>query len=927
MPYPLTAPAQAKINSVDNVSMVPFIEFTIDGRTHKYSTIEIFDAKEGLRLNASAYEFMNSTGQSGSLPINIVDETGEIFSLFKGKNIIKSSVSIYIVFTDLTWNDKVLVFSGKIETPFKWSENTRIITFNCLPHRLEGKITAPIVFGDMPGVQIIDPLHGLSATSPIYVRSAGKRKRNASNIVLGNDSFTTNIDIPDEYLNKPYYIKLGKILCNGSFIDKRTFHCNAINTTYEMPNVRNRDKDDLDYENRNAVYITGSGVDLAGKYIRFKIDTEYNIFRFAKTEFETTGGSSFGNLNASIITEPSDMPQVPENIKEDVFKQGSILVPKDSTYYNYVKTTERKDSYYYTCKCSAYSPKDGKIILDAGPVNMFGEPMLINQYDAQIIGVFGEYPLTIPGNMYNDYSEYWTTGDSAKIEFIGETFNHTISVLPSNSVTNIFNSDMEIQTPQEYDITLSPETSLKTYGIGNRWCSVSSTVGPNIVDIIQYIIENYTELTFNADASLHTIHSSFPVGFYYTDDVTVKSVLDDICVQACLKYTIYGNDFTLKDATTKNTVTSEISLTKSNLEIGSLRWNTSRSSDLFTTVIGKWSITNYPDHIEETVELENNIDKFDENIKIIDFNIYHAKGSVERAVTFYLDLYSNIWEYITFRCFLYCMNLYLYERVTVDTPIIGSNTGIIEEFDFTASTFSTKIKLNTLNSTTGGKGYLDGTWDGTYDLAQLDNEFLRLNMVENALPDKVDASTQFMPALVPGEGFQTFGKYMSQKTDIVMRVIAVYLECLVCRIVGENDNAKYAKAFGKNPMGANFMVAWSDNFFWLDKRAELAIDGIHVTSTYYNKYNQALIDDNGKRYFITPTLVTYDGIISAPDYDGALKNGSEISVKFSQSGFLTDFRDHTSPSKPVLLNFKMTGVERSWAIRKGDIFNNKGNEV
>jgi len=927
MPYPLTAPAQTKISSIDNVSIVPLIEFTVDGKIFRYSTIEIFDAKKGLKLSTSAYEFMNATGQSGSLPINIVDETGEIFSILKDETIVKSNISIYIVFTDLTWADNVLIFSGKIETPFKWSENTRIISFNCLPHRLEGTITGPIVFGDMPGVQIIDPLNGLAATSPIYMRSAGKRKRFASNIVTGNSDFTVNIDIPDEYIDTNCYIKLGKILCNGSFIDKRTFHCNAINTTYELPNVRNRDEDDSDIDNRNAVYITGSGVDLAGKYIRFKIDTEYQIFRFAKTEFETTGGSSFGNLEAGAITEPSLMPQVPDNIEEDVFKQGSIIVPETSSYNGKVKTTKRKDSYYYTCKCTSYSPTDGKMIIDQGPVNMFGEPIFLDQYNAQIIGVYGEYPLSIPGNMYVDYSEYWTTGDSAKIEFIGQTFEHTISVLPANSITNIFTSDMQLQTEIEYDLVLNPEAKIKVNTIGNRWCSVSSTVGPNIVDIIQYIIENYTELTFNADSALHTTHSNFPVGFYYTDDVDVKKVLDDICLQACLKYTIYGNDFTLKDATTKNEVINELTLQQSNLEIGSLRWETSRSADLFTTVIGEWSVNNYPDNNKETVEMSNNESKFDENIKTINFNIYHAEGSVERAVTYYIDLYSNIWEYITFRSFLYCINLYLYERVTINAPIIGENSGIIEEFDFSMSTYSTKLKLNTLNSMTGGKGYLEGTWDGSYNLTQIDNDFLRLNMVENSLPNKVDASTRFIPALVPGEGFQKFSIYMQQKTNLKMKVIAIYLECLVCKIVGENDYNNYNKAFGKNPMGANFMVAWSDNFFWLNKGAELAANDIKLVSTYYNKYNQAIIDDDGQRYFITPTLKISSDLMNIPEYDQPISDGSIIQVSFSQSGYLTNFKNWTGVSKPVLLNFKMTGEERSWAIRKGDIFNSKGNEV
>jgi len=687
MPYPLTANAQAKINRRDDVSITVVAEITTGENTLRYSEYPTFDAMKGLRLSASIFELLNSAGQTGSMTINICDEDGMLKDLITTTNLIGEKVEIFVVFNDLTWADRVLVFSGKVETPFRWNENTRIVTLTCLPESLEGKIPAPIVFGDMPGVKVVDPLDGLKAISHLYAQSKGKRDRRTANIVTYNQVFSVDREVPEEMLGEFYTLLVGKILVNGTFTTLNQFTCASTNISFALPNFLGRKKDDVDFDNTSIAFLgpvdtsnPGLEAGLNGKYIRMKIDIKYNVWRFNPSAYEETGGTMYGNLEGSGMTPPEKRPEMPTEIIEPIFDQSIFLVNEFTKSDYNLQTDERHDYYEYICKCTSHDVGNGKIAFDKPPTTMMGEPILITPDNCQIIGVYGEYPLKVKGNMYNEYAEYWTTGDSAKITFIGLGTNHLVSVIPADDVVNVFDSEMNIKRDDEYTEVLTPELKIYVGEIGSIWCSIKSSVGPNIIDIIKFIIENYTTLTFDTSnyATLHALHEDFPVGFYYEEEVTVADCLKDICYQACLEYTIYSKTFKLEDATKRNALSSLLSLDHSNTEIGSIMWETSNSKNLSTSLIGTWSKTEYPGHIEEEYKAENNVDVFEERIKTIDFPIYHAEGSVERAITWYLDLLSNVWEYVSFRCFLNAMNMYPY-RTQIDMVGLSMQYHIVQQ--------------------------------------------------------------------------------------------------------------------------------------------------------------------------------------------------------------------------------------------------------
>ncbi len=874
MPYPLTTDAQNKIDSIDGVSLTLLIQFFINGTEYRYSTLPLFNAKKGLKIGSKALELLNSSGQTGSLPVNIVDYDSSLREIIQTKNLMMCEANAFVIFEDLTWDDRVLVFSGRIETPFKWDENTRIVQFNILPYALEGLIPGPIVFGDMPGVHVRDDLDGLMMVSPLYCKSHGKRRRDRLNFVEHNNFFYINIDIPidmrEHVVNNVtvpigYSLIVDNIVVKGYFKNSRLFHCTFVNDSYGMAGITSRQTVDKDKQSNNTFWTLPGLENMDGNYLRILVTLEYDIFI-------------------------SD--ERPSYMDEEVFLQSTFLVSEGSGLDTSIIPEKKKESFRYICKCSSYDSTTGKVTIDKAPHNAYGEPVLLDNTNGQIVGVYGKYPLQKTGDMYNDYAEQWSTADNAKINFINYERETIISVLPSNSVLNVFDNSMNLQLTSEYSIQLSPQTTITREGIESVWCSVSSSVGPNVIDIIKYIIENYTELSFNTSnyTALHLLHENFPIGLYYPDDVIVGAVIKDICRQACLEYTIYGGVFMLKDATSKPDITNSLTLDKSQLEIGSVSWKTSRSKDLATVLKGTWSETEYPNHINEYYEASNNIALFGEIHSNMDFPMYHAEGGIKRAITYYLDKRSNVWENVYLRCFLNGMNMYLYDRVTADMPEIGVNSGIITEFDFDIKQFSTKLQLFTGRSITGGAGFIDSSgFDGSYTLTALDNDFIRLEDARNDLPDKDYVTRDFLPALVPEEGVQVFYQFMQQKSNIKATVIAVYQQAIVIQIIHEKPLHQYTEKFGKSILGCNFICAFPEKMGYEGFQKELQRDDDDIDSVYFNEYNQAYITTKGYRYFLTPTI----------------RKDDVISVLFNPGGFLVPLEDYTNSDKKTLSNFQI----------------------
>jgi len=312
MPYPVTANALAKIQSRSNVAATIGVVLTSpDGAILKYSTIEIFGCKRGLIPNSNLYEQFNGNGQGGTLKLEIFDYDGELLNLLHSDNVIGWTVDYYVIFEDLTEADVVLVYSGTLDIPFTWSENTRRVSFNVLSSNVKGVIKGPAVIGWVKGVKIQESLEDLAITSPLSVITQNKKKRGVANGTFITSRATLNMSVPPEiqFVNgvdnsegcTTQTMWIGGCKCVMAFVEADEIE-GSINVSEGVIGMSARDMDDMDANNPSVLFASVAGLDIwNGKYIKLKVKTETYVY-VADAAPENVEASVFG-YNTFLIDE------------------------------------------------------------------------------------------------------------------------------------------------------------------------------------------------------------------------------------------------------------------------------------------------------------------------------------------------------------------------------------------------------------------------------------------------------------------------------------------------------------------------------------------------------------------------------------------------------------------------------------------------
>jgi len=812
MPYPLSAFAANKITSKDDVSLTTFIEIIKPGGgTLRYSTVELFGAKKGLQQNGPVYEQFNGAGSGGSVNISIFDADGTLLSQLKNSNLINAKVDYYIIFETGSWNDKILIFSGKLDSPFSWSENSRMVTFNVVKNGIDGVITAPAVLGDVKGVPNTEDTTDMTTTEAMYVKTTGKKRRGGWNTVDVKSDCTVSKMPPESLINNPRGYIIGGVNCYGTFTDDQKW-IGALNLDNgDHINITGRDEEDTDHNNPTTLWLQGEFNHLAGKFIKLKVKVEAIVFKAARPTNvdEATFDGNYFLLNED---DPMLNGTTIGGIKFESMSVGSTTLPtENASVKNKLlslgnkpkKTTRRFD---FVCQVSSVS--GNKLKIDNAPHDEWGEPILLDGDNCRLNAIYAKYPLQAVGEMDGDYAESWYLNAGSKIEMPPANENYLVSNI-GGTVINAYDKDM---VTKEFT---SSGTPLRC-STGKYWDVISET-GNTVTSILEYLITHYTELAFECSSAIINTHASLQCGLYIASDTDVVTVIDDICMQACLGYSINANIFTVLDlAANVSALPTELTLTNEWIELGSLALKINKSRSLSTLINGKYKPDMYPKTEEITITAENNVSTFGKKEKTINYTMYHAAGSVQRSVDFYIDLLSNIWKELPCRCFLRGLPMYLNEKVNVTTDTLGTVSGLIKNYTFTP--YSSSITLDLKDSPTGGTGYLSGTYDGTYDMPthtvglDIDGE-----EEVNVQTQEKTGSSEFIPVMVPMERYSFNNQFKTQKGLFDMEITAVYPNCLVAKIVTKAPKKKhfdlgkvYQSFYNENPMEKEHILAYPD---------------------------------------------------------------------------------------------------------------------
>lgn len=219
------------------------------------------------------------------------------------------------------------------------------------------------------------------------------------------------------------------------------------------------------------------------------------------------------------------------------------------------------------------------------------------------------------------------------------------------------------------------------------YISLISSVGPNVVDVIQYLIETYTDKQVDItsfDLARNQM-MNYPVNFALFDQKNVFSLINEIAQLARAVVYIRNDVYYILYLGLKPTPV--VTIDESDVIQGSLVISYSDLTNVVTRLTATWRKDYAPDTEPNKVVLRHNIQKYGLHEAETNYFIYNIEELVVKSATFWLIRNAFSWKRIQFKTFLHNLSLESFDAVTFVLPFIADTTvvGIIEEVSYNSN--------------------------------------------------------------------------------------------------------------------------------------------------------------------------------------------------------------------------------------------------
>ena len=231
--------------------------------------------------------------------------------------------------------------------------------------------------------------------------------------------------------------------------------------------------------------------------------------------------------------------------------------------------------------------------------------------------------------------------------------------------------------------------------------SLTSSVGPNTVDIIEHLMDTYTDLSKDA-ASFAAVRASldpFPSNFAFLERRGTLGAIEDIAWQArsvaYVKDQVLFLKFLAADDAAIETIDESV------VDRRTLELTMTKTEDLITEFCALWD-SDYARSQRERrnqIVLRNNIQIYGTIEEEFDFFIYNIQELVVRSASFWLIRYSNTWKIVKFKTPLNMLRLEAFDTVELDfgQDFISTDpvNAIIEEVSYNSENFELEFLVKT----------------------------------------------------------------------------------------------------------------------------------------------------------------------------------------------------------------------------------------
>jgi len=684
--------------------------------------------------------FNSNSSQEVSFRLSDTDDI--IKDIFNTQEIHEVPVRIFQWFVDLDVDEKFLIFAGKISSPIQWKEADRSFTlgavseledkefgfsaeegqFEFLPSDLVGK-PWPSVFGlecDVPALQVNKAVTG-TLLCPIGIVS-GQNKHLA--VPLGGDDCGMGMSV--------------------SMISTQISFLNVASSAWATKNLK-RANDLLDQANQLRVQlanVTGSRQNqiACAQSKRQKTIDDAEEVGLGCNPARILGGEDFPvniplqlEVNGGVITGEFNDPENEDsffissrrhlenetkaNNTEEQIQDARCIQPTPAQFFDFhmeVPPGTGDFSQVASRQVDRISIFDdtGKVIVGSKLVRV---PDTVQRKGFIICNL----PASSSPPSTNVLQHFWADAGSRVTRFGDEPITFIVSITPGTVLAvkafKNFNGEKRlVSVPDDLwseeirdygtvvatQITTSkPLSTIEDEGWEDRiYVTFESTIGPNPVDIIEYIIENYTDLTFDTvsfdevKASLDNSGDVLGNGMAVLERINTVELLREMAFLNRCAIWITNGVFRMKYLPLEPA--SDLTITTSDFRFKSIVVSTVDTEELVTKMVVEWRLCESEEEPQK-INLRNNVSKYGTKEETFNWFTHNQPDIIYKAATFWLIRLSNSWKRIEFDGFMHLLQLETFDTVTLDLPdyvATGPVKAIVEEARYDSLTQSVKVR-------------------------------------------------------------------------------------------------------------------------------------------------------------------------------------------------------------------------------------------
>ena len=595
-----------------------------------------------------------TSSDSQQIGITLDDTDGTIKGIMDTHDVHKEPAWVYQWFQGLDESEKFLIFKGQISSPMQWNEGDRTVSFDVITRIEDAEVGFSMEEGNfdyVPEELVGEPWPLVFGT----VRSCpALQTRSPRKGIL-----KTGFGIRD-YMLAPKKEQADNVCCPWRFVGFRTEYVGGgpwgatslkITPTYET---------DVNCECKKRAIECEMDLNIAQQ-----AQFEYNSFEivdgryFPQGKFivlDINGARVSGKFNGS-VSSPSDTFIV-EGRTHPKLVEGDPTIPEirtfgcdplpDGTESSGAQSSIGTQICVLPEECDGW----GSSLFYNNIVDNVGKSQEQKAWDYLSEFVEAGFFWAEPG------SEVRLAGDN-QLVYIANILPSTVHTVKAWRTFNVSNLRQLTTVPNTYytvrnsdfveytttEIVFNRPLSSRGEGWEDEiFVTQTSSVGPNPVDIMEWLITKYTSFTWDATfADIKTKVDNYPMNFMVPGRMNVFDLLKDMAFQGRMAMVLRNDEFHLIYLSEEPA--EDGTITEDDVMQNSLVLDHTDTEDLITKLVCEWRPECY---LEDpyTVILRYNGRKYGTSEEVFDFYCYNIQELVIKSGTFWMIRMANTWRKI-----------------------------------------------------------------------------------------------------------------------------------------------------------------------------------------------------------------------------------------------------------------------------------------